>query len=82
MCVNDVGIDQTLFFNLLLHLLILNLPCHFLFFHLNLFLLDHSFSCGVAVLLVFVDGNNFVQGFLALHIEISECLCDIADIDE
>lgn len=84
MCIDDIGIDDTLVLNLFLYLLILNLLLLvFLFFHLNLLILHHPIIFrGFILLIVLIDSDNLIKPTFILHIEICECLQEIANVNE
>ena len=84
MRINHIRVDDVLIFNLLLYLLILDLLfLTVLFLHLHLLILHHPFILrDLIILLILVDRYNFVKPTLILHIEISQSLQKVADIDK
>jgi hypothetical protein len=80
--VNDVWVNQALLLYLFLSLLILYLLLQLLLLNFHFFLLHNTFVLLVTLFFVLVDGDDLIQSFLVLHIEISERIGDIADINE
>jgi hypothetical protein len=83
-CIDHIRIDYALILNLLLYLLILDLLFLTIFLlHLHLLILHHSIILrGLILIVVLVDSNDLVKTTLILHIEVSECLQEITNVDE
>lgn len=84
MCIDDIRIYDTLVLNLLLYLLILNLLSFTIcLLHLNLLIFHHAVILrSLILLLILIDSNNLVKPTLILHIEVSEGLQKIANVNE